>query len=130
MGDPAGFQVDVLTTVMGAVSVAQVDHEVRETPHGQGVFLLHPVARGQLVWRWAWDGGLGDWCTRYREGVNVLVYPGEEETVAHLASLGCDGDRYGGLCWRGSITGPGGGSWSTAIMTVESSTISWTMANW
>ena len=30
----------------------QVEHEVRQTPHGQGLFLLHPVARGQLVWRW------------------------------------------------------------------------------
>merc|ERR1711934_735322 len=52
----------------------------RETSIGKGLFLLEPVAKGALIWR-------------YREGENILCFRNEEETRKHLDSMASDPDR-------------------------------------
>merc|ERR1712130_893866 len=58
----------------------QVRYEVRETSIGKGLFLLEPVAKGALIWR-------------YREGENILCFLNEAETRKHLDSMPSDADR-------------------------------------
>merc|ERR1712192_14573 len=58
----------------------QVRYEVRETSIGKGLFLLEPVAKGALIWR-------------YREGENILCFRNEAETRKHLDSMASDADR-------------------------------------
>merc|ERR1711934_409960 len=52
----------------------------RETSIGKGLFLLEPVAKGALIWR-------------YREGENILCFRNEAETRKHLDSMASDADR-------------------------------------
>jgi len=63
----------------------QVRYEVRETSIGKGLFLLEPVAKGALIWR-------------YREGENILCFRNEAETRKHLDSMASDADRIRIIC--------------------------------
>ena len=103
------------------LTCSQVRYEVRETSIGKGLFLLEPVAKGALIWRYVLtimaiaitnyhrhrhhqlpspspttidiDIAIGI-TIRYREGENILCFRNEAETRKHLDSMASDADRF------------------------------------
>merc|ERR1711971_1547036 len=71
---------NTLSNKMKGKAGFQVKYEVRKTSLGQGVFVLEPVKRGSLIWR-------------YRMGENVVCFRGKEEALAHLENLSSYEDR-------------------------------------
>ena len=77
----------------------QVRYEVRETSIGKGLFLLEPVAKGALIWRFVAPTIIAiliviNIAIRYREGENILCFRNEAETRKHLDSMASDADRF------------------------------------
>ena len=75
---------------------------MRETSIGKGLFLLEPVAKGALIWRYV-PTTIVIVITitivivivfRYREGENILCFRNEAETRKHLDSMPSDAHRF------------------------------------